>query len=66
MRKAKAEGDTNKARIINQVNFHNDGIIHLNDINSYAYQRFSEGQMLYFDSNHGLYIVTDSNWTKLN
>ena len=52
--------------IINMVDIYKNGVLKLSDINKYGYQRFREGQLVYFESNDGLYLIHGTGWTKLN
>lgn len=57
--------DTNLT-ITNMVDIYKNGVLRLNNISNFNYPRFREGQLVYFESNDGLYIITENNWTKLN
>lgn len=52
--------------ITNMTDVYKNGVLKLADINNYAYGRFREGQLVYFESNDGLYLVHGTGWTKLN
>ena len=55
-----------KTRLVNESDIHNNGVIILTDIDRYSYARFREGQLVYFLSNHKLYVVGTSDWAMLN